>query len=490
MIHFDSRLDVSTFADSLRCGQRTAFSLASVLGAIALAPALLAAGSTPSSLPAPTWEVHITDLGVLPGGFYSTARAINDTGKIVGQANESTGALYTVEWVNGQIATIPGLGPSAVSVPTDVNDSGEIAGYYALGGQQLGIYWDAQNSPFLLPAAPGGTTAFTAVHAINSSGFLAGRSAEGGPSFSGHAVLWLGNAFHTDLGFAGSGTYSEALDINDAGVVVGVAAFSSTVTHAFRWQSGQYTDLGTWPGAGPYSKAFGINNAGTIVGLNANVASVWKNGVVSALPMPPGISAFTPAIDINDAGDIIATGSKGYPIEVGVLWRNGQPIDLGTLTGGTISRAYRINETGEIVGEAKASDGFFHAVKWTVTSTKWTDLGHGLAGTKGVPVLQGVGSLTAGSTISVELTNARNSAPAWILFGMSTLDLPFAGGVLVPSPSLIIPTTTSSAGILDVSFGLPSALPGGLSVFAQVWLLDPAGIVGFAASNAITATVP
>jgi uncharacterized membrane protein len=115
------------------------------------------------------------------------------------------------------------------------------------------------------------------------------------------------------------------------------------------------------------SIAYAINNNGVIVGKRANVATRWANGAFQALPMPAGISAYTAAVDVNDAGDIIATGSKGYPIEVGVLWRNGEPIDLGTLPGGNISRAARINEAGEIVGEAKAADGFFHAVKWTVT---------------------------------------------------------------------------------------------------------------------------
>jgi probable HAF family extracellular repeat protein len=489
----------SSASVTLCCGIRSAVLVLAICGLHPLRPGPIAAQVTTSqALPSVSlstsgaWQVAITDLQLLPGGFFSSARAINDTGKIVGTANDSTGALYTVEWVNGQVASIPGLGPAALSVPTDVNDSGEIAGYYALGGQRLGIYWDAQNNPFLLPALPGGTTAFTDVSAINNSGFIVGRSAQGPPNFFGHAVIWLGNTFQTDLGFAGSGTYSEALDINDSGVIVGVAGFSSTVTHAFRWQSGQYTDLGSWPGAGPYSKAYGINNAGTIVGLNSNVASVWKNGAVSALPMPPGISAFTPAIDINDAGDIIATGSKGYPIEVGVLWRNGQPIDLGTLPGGTISRAYRINEAGEIVGEANAADGFFHAVKWTVTpaSNAWANLGQGLAGTSGVPQLVGSGSLVPAAPIQWSLSNAKHNAPAWFVVGLNQLALPIFGGVLVPSPDFVFAAATSGAGTATLNPTLSQPLPSGQPISVQAWLLDPAGVAGWAASNAIAATTP
>ncbi|PWB70334.1 MAG: hypothetical protein C3F15_13950 [Holophagae bacterium] len=314
------------------------------------------------------WTITITDLGELPGGTYSSAYGINDTGKIVGVAADGAGTLWTVQWVSGQISVIPDLG-GGLAVPEDLNDAGEIAGGQSLGGfLHLGIYWDAQNNPILLPGLPNGSSSLVSAHAINASGHVVGMAQEEGPNYFGHAVVWLASVFQTDLGFMGGGTYSEAYGINDLGHVVGVASVASTEQHAFLWTNGQFTDLSTWIGGGAASIAYAINNNGDIVGVNSGVASLWQNGAVQALPMPAGISAYTPAIDINDAGDIIATGSKGYPIEVGVLWRNGESIDLGTLPGGTISRARRINAGGEIVGEANTPDsGPFHAVKWTVT---------------------------------------------------------------------------------------------------------------------------
>lgn len=316
-----------------------------------------------------SWKVTITDLGLLPGGIYASAYAINDTGKIVGMAYDANFQLKTVQWVNGEISTIPGLSPSAASVPDDVNDAGEISGRQQVfsGGIYYGIYWDAQNNPFALEEIPGGLSNLVRAHAINASGQIAGMGQQGPPNYWGHAAVWLKGSFQSDIGFMGGGHFSEAYGINDAGDVVGVAAIANTNTHAFLWMDGQLTDLSTWSGGGASSIAYAINNHGEIVGLNANVASIWKDGAVTPLAMPPGVSAFTPAIDINDAGDIIATGSKGYPIDVGVLWRNGDPIDLGTLPGGTISRARRINAAGEVVGEANAADGYFHAVKWVVT---------------------------------------------------------------------------------------------------------------------------
>ncbi|MBK7641435.1 MAG: hypothetical protein IPJ19_00050 [Planctomycetes bacterium] len=315
-------------------------------------------------------QITITDLPLLPGGTYASAYGINDTGKIVGVANDAGGNFLNVQWVNGQISILPTFsGGAGLSIPEDLNDAGESAGHqHVFGSINYAVWWDAQNNPSALPGIPGGSSASNWAHAINASGQIVGYSQEGAPNSYAHAVVWLQGTVQTDLGFMGGGTYSNAYGINDLGAVVGVAAVASTNQHAFLWQNGQYTDLSTWTGGGASSWAYAINNAGEIVGLNASVASLWRNGSVQALAMPAGLSAFTPVIDINDAGDMIATASAGFPTEVGVLWHNGLPINLGTLPGGNISRARRINAAGEIVGEANAANGFFHAVKWTLSA--------------------------------------------------------------------------------------------------------------------------
>jgi len=70
-----------------------------------------------------------------------------------------------------------------------------------------------------------------------------------------------------ELGTLG-GTSSFANDINDAGVVVGSAQTSSGQTHAYRWTvNGGMVDLGALPGH-DYSAAIDVDDAGIVLGVS------------------------------------------------------------------------------------------------------------------------------------------------------------------------------------------------------------------------------
>ncbi len=142
----------------------------------------------------------------------------------------------------------------------------------------------------------------------------------------------------------------------------------------------------------------------------------------------------------------------------------------------------------------RAQDGstseFSACVPITGSGATWTDLGFGLAGLAGVPHLAGFGTLGAGSTLNWSLSGARPFATAWLVAGLGQLHLPFAGGVLVPTPDVVVPFVIDAAGALDVVLFLPSALPPGTTVTVQDWLIDPAAVAGFAASNSIARTAP
>ena len=131
-----------------------------------------------------------------------------------------------------------------------------------------------------------------------------------------------------DLGTLGGPNSAETVQspiINKEGVVVGFSDTSIPCAipecfffHAFRWQKGILSDLGTLPD-GDNSVAFGINARTQTIGQS-------ENGLINPL----------------------AGGAENRA----VLWeKDGQIIDLGTL-GGNDSAAFAINARGQIVGGA------------------------------------------------------------------------------------------------------------------------------------------
>src|SRR6266571_6955539 len=87
-----------------------------------------------------------------------------------------------------------------------------------------------------------------------------------------------------------------------------------TTAHAFFWEDGSMTDLGTPPGDF-FSIAQGINDAGQVVGQSCDQsgncrAFLWQNGVMTDLNtlIPLGSSSYLLAAeDINAQGEIVGS---------------------------------------------------------------------------------------------------------------------------------------------------------------------------------------
>lgn len=121
----------------------------------------------------------------------------------------------------------------------------------------------------------------------------------------------------------------------------------------------------------------------------------------------------------------------------------------------------------------------------------WTDVRSALAGVSGLPQLVGIGTLIGGAPVSLGLSNARPNSTAVLVLGVSLLSAPFKGGILVPTPDLIVAgLTTDGSGALHIDFLWPAAIPSGSMFWVQLWVIDPAGPLGFSASNGIQGTTP
>lgn len=179
-------------------------------------------------------------------------------------------------------------------------------------------------------------------------------------------------------------------------------------------------------------------------------------------------------IVLDPAGIPLATDAtpEGWPTAVGlglgttlVAWSDFQP--------GAPHAAYRIGLT--LLGGA----------------SPWVDLGFGLAGVSGVPTLIGTGSLQAGTTATLLLADAAPTAPAALIIGATPSFVPFLGGVLVPSPNLVlVGLLTDATGALTLAGTWPPAIPTGTTIYFQMWIQDAAAVFGTAASNGLELVAP
>jgi len=145
-------------------------------------------------------------------------------------------------------------------------------------------------------------------------------------------------------------------------------------------------------------------------------------------------------------------------------------------------------DSGDVLGQNVNCDGTLGPPSLT---SHWTDLGQGLAGVNGVPVLSGLGTLCPGAAFTLTLTNARANSSAGLVLGSSQVSQPFKGGVLVPSLDLLFPgLPTGPAGSIAIGGTWPATLPAGFELYLQYWIIDAVGPVGFAASNGLKAQVP
>jgi probable HAF family extracellular repeat protein len=153
--------------------------------------------------------------------------------------------------------------------------------------------------------------------------------------------------------------YALPAAINATGQVTGQGPGSD----AFLYSAGVLTDLGTLPG-GASSAGLDINDAGVIVGDATTAAGDHHAFVTSGMTLVDlGTLAggttqtgyTSKAYGINNAGQIAgisstANGSHAF------LYSNGAMADLGTL-GGANSSAHSINNVGEIVGTSDLTNG-------------------------------------------------------------------------------------------------------------------------------------
>jgi uncharacterized repeat protein (TIGR01451 family) len=427
---------------------------------------------------------------------YAIGYAINKNGLALVDAMENgDGHLL---WNNGKYSLIP----YSVGYPTRINDAGQIATRLPNGNAGL---WN--NGTFTdLGVFPGGSGSTLSPYpiVIGNNGQIVGSAITSGGAK--HAALWKDGTV-IDLGTLPGDSTSIAMNINDAGEVVGFS-YSATQSRPFRWVNGVMSELAPagifdtplYGTLGNSIIAKAMNSLGHIVGETVSGyvrhPFAWGNGVLTDLrPVLAGINTGANGClvnDINDAGQIVGVCAAAAfiltPVTPGTnlsvsMAATPNPVSLGSaLTYNlSISNAGSVAATGvNLVDALPASTSFKSATSSqgscsgaAVITCALGDLAGGASATVQIAVIPNLaGTLSNSASVSsneVDADVANNSATSSVTVSapVATADV---GVSMTGSASTIarnsnltytIKVTNSgpdSAGSITLKDVLPSAM--------------------------------
>ncbi|MFK7743287.1 MAG: hypothetical protein AB8H80_23425 [Planctomycetota bacterium] len=120
-------------------------------------------------------------------------------------------------------------------------------------------------------------------------------------------------------------------------------------------------------------------------------------------------------------------------------------------------------------------------------SQQWTDLGSGVPGAMGVPVLE-ASTARYGNNLRLHVEGVAAQLPVLFVVGTTRIDVPVFAGVLVPDPALVL-TVAQGGSDRNANVLLPDVCLAGVELYAQVVAFDPVAVQDWSFSNAIQAVV-
>lgn len=321
----------------------------------------------PAHGPAPATTYTVVNLGT---GEVQGVPVINRFGQVAYTLG-GTGFFYDGK----TIFQIPGTGGLG-SVVTGLNDKGQVVGRAFVGNTSdfHAFIWSRQTGTRDLGTLGGFT--FSEAMDINNHGTVVGDSQVSRPGLNlAHTTRWTfvqGSPHIQDLGTPVPNQSAIAVAINDAGLIAGNAAITPSITHAFAWTAATgFIDIGTL--GGDTSSARAVGAKGEVAGNSTTRkgrlhAFLWTRATgIQDLGTDGGTHSF--AVTMSPNGHIVGTVRTRQGMEHAMSWTRATGMkDIGTLPGGVVSMAWGVNNVGQVVGESQASGEPFRAFLWTAAS--------------------------------------------------------------------------------------------------------------------------
>lgn len=311
------------------------------------------------ALPASAQTYEFVPLGSL-GGDTGFARAINDSGVVVGSAQIQNSALRPFLWdAQNGMRRVPDMEDDLAYV-TDITEAGNLCGYIQLpggGGTTFQAFQWSAGTATAFPMLAGDTSAVAS--GLNDAGKVVGSSGmAGGTSgpVQADAVVAMGTQFSVAV------LDARAHAVNATGVVTGQRDI-----FAFVLDGATPTDLPIPP---TFERCAGlaINDAGDVGGYARRSISagslfflggpavIWESGGAVTQIQPLAGHDVSTVYGMNEAGQAVGTSYRLFGGDRRAwIYENGEALDLNTLVqlppGARLMAAYDINESGAIVGD-------------------------------------------------------------------------------------------------------------------------------------------
>lgn len=421
----------------------------------------------------------VNNLGVVVGGTY-----VND---VYTWFQWSAGLGFSMSPPLFQSATNPA--PSAGRL----ND---------LGDRSFGTLLVLADGTQFVPPYVDGTIGLPSLRDLNNDRVAVGSGPTGTPS---NILVWDPTLGSRTIDIWAAKTLVR---VSEAGLAVGNAGATSSASRAFVcdvWTNA-WTDLADilTPGitTGVWSEAIDVNEHGVVVGRGFNGTTVapftWsaKDGMRFLGGLDGGSEMYVHPTAIDDKGQVVGRALNGTNDWDAFLWNpqtgmHSLSSQVSLPPNFRLQEATDISETGVIIGRG------FYGVAWgpdrgviLEPSTPWQYLGAAKPTDGSAPLLGGFGDLSAGTFAAIVLHHAVPSAPALLVASTTKGDAPFLGGTLVPFPiTLAVPFTVDGTGGILSTFVVPAGLSG-IVAYLQIAVADPTASHGVELSNALAATFP